>query len=61
MPDPERAIALLQEAVGAKYEVLHWTGGGGMAQVYLARHRVTGGLLAIKVCWPTIWPRTNPP
>ncbi len=39
----------LQEALGSKYQVLRWIGGGGMAQVYLARHRTTGGLFAVKV------------
>lgn len=43
--NPER----LQEALGPKYQVLRWIGGGGMAQVYLARHRTTGGLFAVKV------------
>ena len=39
----------LQEALGSKYQVLRWIGGGGMAQVYLARNRTTGGLFAVKV------------
>ena len=39
----------LNDAVGNKYLILCRIGGGGMAQVYLARHRVHGGLFAIKV------------
>jgi serine/threonine protein kinase len=49
MPDGARVSASLAEAIGDKYEVLNWIGGGGMAQVFLARHRVTGGLFAVKV------------
>ncbi len=39
----------LNEILGGKYQVLCHIGGGGMAQVYLARHRVHGGLFAVKV------------
>jgi len=39
----------LSDAVGNKYQVLCHIGGGGMAQVYLARHRIHGGLFAIKI------------
>jgi serine/threonine protein kinase len=39
----------LHEVLGNKYRVLCRIGGGGMAQVYLARHRVHGGLFAVKV------------
>ena len=39
----------LQEVLGNKYRVLCNIGGGGMAQVYLARHRMHGGLFAVKV------------
>ncbi|MDQ6707502.1 MAG: bifunctional serine/threonine-protein kinase/formylglycine-generating enzyme family protein, partial [Acidobacteriota bacterium] len=39
----------LAELIGDKYEVLQWIGGGGMADVYLARHRLHGGLFAVKV------------
>ncbi|HEY0786557.1 MAG TPA: SUMF1/EgtB/PvdO family nonheme iron enzyme [Acidobacteriaceae bacterium] len=35
--------------IGSKYELLCRIGGGGMAQVYLARHRMHGGFFAIKV------------
>lgn len=33
----------------SKYQILCRIGGGGMAEVYLARHRVHGGLFAVKV------------
>ncbi len=39
----------LSEVLGNKYQILCRIGGGGMAQVYLARHRFHGGLFAIKV------------
>ncbi len=39
----------LADAIGEKYEILRWLGGGGMAQVFLARHRVHGALFAVKV------------
>jgi len=39
----------LGKVVGSKYQVLHRLGGGGMSQVFLARHRFHGGLFAIKV------------
>ncbi len=39
----------LNEVLGGKYQVLCLIGGGGMAQVYLARHRVHRGLVAVKV------------
>ena len=39
----------LSEALGGKYQILCHLGGGGMSQVYLARHRFHGGLVAIKV------------
>ncbi len=39
----------LKEVLGTKYEILCRIGGGGMAQVYLARHRLHGGLFAVKV------------
>ena len=38
----------LSEVLGSKYR-LSRLGGGGMSQVYLARHRFHGGLVAIKV------------
>ncbi len=39
----------LNEVLGGKYQILCRIGGGGMAQVYLARHRLHGGLFAVKV------------
>jgi eukaryotic-like serine/threonine-protein kinase len=39
----------LSDVVGSKYQILCHIGGGGMAHVYLARHRFHGGLFAIKV------------
>ncbi len=39
----------LSEVLGGKYQILCRLGGGGMSQVYLARHRFHGGLVAIKV------------
>jgi serine/threonine protein kinase/formylglycine-generating enzyme required for sulfatase activity len=39
----------LSEILGSKYQILCRLGGGGMSQVYLARHRFHGGLCAIKV------------
>jgi len=39
----------LTSVLGDKYRILCLIGGGGMAQVYLARHRFHGGLFAIKV------------
>jgi len=41
--------AALHQLIGDKYEVLEWIGGGGMAEVFLARHRAHGGLVAVKV------------
>ncbi len=39
----------LAEVIGNKYQLLCRIGGGGMAQVYLVRHRLHGGLFAVKV------------
>ena len=39
----------LHQLIGDKYEVLEWIGGGGMAEVFLAKHRAHGGLVAVKV------------
>lgn len=41
--------ALLADALNEKYEILRWIGGGGMAEVFLARHRIHGALFAVKV------------
>ena len=45
----EQNLEPLSLAVGDKYDVICRVGGGGMADVFLARHRVTGGFFAIKV------------
>jgi serine/threonine-protein kinase len=39
----------LHQVLGDKYEILQWIGGGGMAEVFLARHRAHGALFAVKV------------
>ena len=39
----------LSGVLGSKYQILGRLGGGGMSQVYLARHRFHGGLVAVKV------------
>jgi len=39
----------LSEVLGSKYRIICRIGGGGMAQVYLARHSLHGGLFAVKV------------
>jgi serine/threonine-protein kinase len=39
----------LADALREKYEILRWVGGGGMAEVFLARHRIHGALFAVKV------------
>lgn len=39
----------LAGALHEKYEVVRWIGGGGMAEVFLARHRIHGALFAVKV------------
>jgi serine/threonine-protein kinase len=49
MPARDQTLEQLSSVIGDKYEVLEWIGGGGMAEVYLARHRVHGGLAAVKV------------
>ncbi|HYM12139.1 MAG TPA: bifunctional serine/threonine-protein kinase/formylglycine-generating enzyme family protein [Bryobacterales bacterium] len=49
MPTREQTHDLLAAVIGSKYEVLQWIGGGGMADVFLARHRIHGGLFAVKV------------
>ncbi len=53
-PSPKSAArdairAALQHTIGEKYEILQWIGGGGMAEVFLARHRIHGALFAVKV------------
>ncbi len=49
MPNREQTQGLLASAIGEKYDVLEWIGGGGMADVFLARHRLTLGFCAVKV------------
>ncbi len=39
----------IEALLGDKYQVLCRVGGGGMAQVLLARHKLHGGLFAIKI------------
>ncbi len=45
----EQIQNLLTDTLSDKYEILRWIGGGGMAEVYLARHRIHGALFAVKV------------
>ncbi|HTZ58669.1 MAG TPA: bifunctional serine/threonine-protein kinase/formylglycine-generating enzyme family protein [Acidobacteriaceae bacterium] len=45
----EDQCAELSRALGEKYEVIRRIGGGGMAEVYLARHAAHGALFAVKV------------
>ena len=49
MPNREQTQELLASAIGEKYDVLEWIGGGGMADVFLARHQLTLGFCAVKV------------
>jgi serine/threonine-protein kinase len=49
MASREQTQHLLGAAIGDKYDVMQWIGGGGMAGVYLARHRLHGGFCAVKV------------
>jgi formylglycine-generating enzyme required for sulfatase activity len=48
-PEVEEQLDRLSAVLGSKYHVICPIGGGGMAQVYLARHRLHGGLFAVKV------------
>jgi eukaryotic-like serine/threonine-protein kinase len=45
----EDQCAELNRALGEKYEVIRRIGGGGMADVFLARHVTHGALFAVKV------------
>lgn len=45
----DEQILQLDHLIGSKYEILRRLGGGGMAQVVLARHRGHSGLVAIKI------------
>jgi eukaryotic-like serine/threonine-protein kinase len=49
MRNEEQEIAQLEGMLGDKYQVLRRIGGGGMAQVFLARHRRLGRVFAVKV------------
>jgi serine/threonine protein kinase len=49
MTRAEQQQADIEAVLGDKYHVLCRVGGGGMAQVLLARHRLHGGLFAIKI------------
>jgi predicted Ser/Thr protein kinase len=49
----ESVRAALEDAVGARYEVLHLHGQGGMGMVFCARARALGKLVAIKVLVPS--------
>ncbi len=49
MPPRAQTLELLSGAIGEKYDVLQWIGGGGMAEVFLARHRLHRGFCAVKV------------
>jgi serine/threonine protein kinase len=49
MIETKREQERLSQAVNNKYQILCLIGGGGMAHVYLARHRRSAGLFAIKV------------
>ena len=46
---PDEDLTALRRATGTRYTVLRGLGGGGMAQVFLARHAVLQTPLAIKV------------
>src|SRR5919107_4502997 len=46
---PDEDLTALRRATGTRYTVLRGLGGGGMAQVFLARHTVLQTPLAIKV------------
>src|ERR1700722_6489243 len=54
MPAHDRILDALRAEIGDKYEVLRWIGGGGMAEVYLVRHRRHQGLAAVKVLSPRL-------
>ena len=45
----DEQIVQLEHLIGSKYEIIRRLGGGGMAQVILARHRGHGGLVAVKI------------
>jgi serine/threonine-protein kinase len=49
MQSEEQQVAELEAILGDKYQLVRRIGGGGMAQVFLARHRGHGGVFAVKV------------
>ena len=49
MGSPQSAAELLSALLREKYQIIRGIGRGGMASVYLARHRITGGYVAVKV------------
>ncbi len=49
MTRAEQQQADIEAVLGDKYHVLCRVGGGGMPQVLLARHRLHGGLFAVKI------------
>ena len=49
MRSEELQVAQLETLLGDKYQIVRRIGGGGMAQVFLARHRRHGGAFAVKV------------
>jgi formylglycine-generating enzyme required for sulfatase activity len=49
MRSEELQVAQLEALLGDKYQIVRRIGGGGMAQVVLARHRRHGGAFAVKV------------
>lgn len=56
IPDvvPQDIQQRLSVVVSGKYRVLKQLGSGGMATVWLARHRIHGALFAIKVLHPSL-------
>lgn len=49
MRSEELQISQLEALLGEKYHIIRRIGSGGMAQVFLARHRGHGGAFAVKV------------
>jgi serine/threonine protein kinase len=50
--DDSQSIEMLQEALGADFEIKQKLGKGSMATVYLAREKALGRLVALKVLLP---------
>jgi len=53
-PAPDSRLRLLEETIGAQYEVIRLLGQGGAGTVYLARERLLERLVAIKVLRPEL-------